>query len=66
MATRGIGHFEYKKGAKKPEDHLITAWPEVKRVETGSIDFIIMGSDGIWQIKKNQWIIDWIATRIDK
>ena len=48
MAYRGIGIFGYKNEAKKPEDHIITAWPEVKRVETGSIDFIIMGSDGIW------------------
>ena len=51
--SRAIGDFEYKKDNKKPEDQMITAWPDVVKVKTESIDFIIMGSDGIWKEKKN-------------
>jgi serine/threonine protein phosphatase PrpC len=32
----------------RPEEQMITAWPDVIKVKTDSIDFIIMGCDGIW------------------
>ena len=64
--SRAMGDFEYKKDGKKPEDQMITAWPDVIKVKTESIDFIIMGCDGIWQVKENHQMVDWVSKRIAK
>ena len=32
---------------------MITVCPDVTKVKTDSIDFIIMGCDGIWEVKEN-------------
>ena len=46
--SRAMGDFEYKKLGMRPEEQMITAWPDIIKVKTDSIDFIIMGCDGIW------------------
>lgn len=46
--SRAMGDFEYKKQKMRPEEQMITSWPDVIKVKTDSIDFIIMGCDGIW------------------
>ena len=45
---------------------MITAWPDVIKVKTETIDFIIMGCDGIWQVKENSQMVDWVSKRISK
>lgn len=32
---------------------MITANPDVTKIKNENIDFIIMGCDGIWQVKSN-------------
>ena len=45
---------------------MITANPDIKKIKNEKIDFIIMGCDGIWQVKTNSQMIDWIAKRINQ
>ena len=47
--SRAIGDWEYKNASLKPEDNMVSAYPEVI-VEslTGNHDFMIIACDGIW------------------
>ena len=40
--------MEYKRAGLKPKEQMITAVPDIIKVRTEAIDFIIMGCDGIW------------------
>lgn len=64
--SRAIGDLQYKKAGLKPEQQMITAYPEVTKVKTEAIDFIIMGCDGIWQVKNNNQMVEWVQKRISK
>ena len=44
---------------------MITANPDIKVIENRDIDFIIMGCDGIWEIKQNQEMVEWVRRRLD-
>lgn len=45
---------------------MITANPDVKVINNKDIDFIIMGCDGIWQVKSNEQMKDWVSARLKK
>ena len=45
---------------------MITAFPDVIKIENKNLDFIIMGCDGIWQVKSNQDMVKWVAKQIEK
>lgn len=45
---------------------MITANPEITKVKNEGIDFMIMGCDGIWEVKKSGEMIGWIQSRISK
>ena len=65
--SRAIGDLQYKKSTgKTQQQQMITANPDILKVKNQSIDFIIMGCDGIWQVKTNGQMIDWIHNRISK
>ncbi|EGR31365.1 protein phosphatase 2c, putative [Ichthyophthirius multifiliis] len=65
--SRALGDFEYKKGAKSPEDFIISAFPEVKIKELNQDDkFVLMGCDGIWECMTNQELMDFCYERIQK
>ena len=49
----------------RPQDQMITADPDIKEIENKGVDFIIMGCDGIWQIKQNHQMVQWVKRRID-
>lgn len=58
--------MEYKQNANLPfEQQMITAYPDVKKIENKNIDFIIMGCDGIWQVKSNEDMVKWVAKKIE-
>ena len=44
---------------------MITANPDIKIIENRDLDFIIMGCDGIWEIKQNHEMVEWVRRRID-
>jgi serine/threonine protein phosphatase PrpC len=63
--SRAIGDLEYKKNAKlAPEEQMITADPDILKVKNEKIDFIIMGCDGIWEVKQNEEMVKWIGQRL--
>ncbi len=45
---------------------MITAKPDITKIKNENIDFIIMGCDGIWQIKTNPEMVDWVKARLEK
>ena len=45
---------------------MITANPDITKIKNENVDFIIMGCDGIWQVKTNSQMIDWVTKRINK
>jgi serine/threonine protein phosphatase PrpC len=58
--SRSIGDLRYKKNKKlKPQDQAITSFPEVKAMSAVSgsqgkpIDFIVIGCDGVWEMKNS-------------
>jgi len=66
--SRALGDLEYKKDEKiGVHEQLITACPEIiKRTITPDDEFLVIGCDGIWEIKTNQEIIDFVNVRLPK
>lgn len=64
--TRAIGDLKYKQKAHlKPEEHPITANPDVFEYElTSDCDFIIMGCDGVWEQKSNEEMVKWVYEQL--
>ena len=59
--SRAIGDLRYKKNKKlKQHEQAISAYPEVKSIayQGGAgkqrVDFLVMGCDGIWELKNSQ------------
>ena len=36
---------------------MITANPDLKKIKRENVDYIIMGCDGIWEVKKNEEMV---------
>lgn len=53
--SRSLGDLKYKRTKfLKPQDHPITAFPDVKSHKlTPECDFIVMACDGIWETKSS-------------
>ena len=65
--TRGFGDLEYKQNKNlKPEEQMITANPDIKVIDYDeSIDFVIIGCDGIWDCLKNQEACDYVIKKLN-
>ena len=59
--SRAVGDWEYKNQALKPEDNMVSAFPEVI-VETLRLDhdFMIVACDGIWDCLTSQQAVDYV------
>ena len=44
---------------------MITANPDITKIKNENVDFIIMGCDGIWEVKSNNEMVDWVRKRLD-
>jgi protein phosphatase 1G len=65
--SRSLGDMEYKSNKKlKPEEQMITAFPDTVEDTTNNVDFIIIGCDGIWDCKTNQEAVDFVSERLRK
>ncbi|CAD7943486.1 unnamed protein product [Amoebophrya sp. A25] len=64
--SRAIGDLTYKKNTDiTPEEQVITADPEITSwTLQDDDDFLILGCDGIWEIKTNQEIVDYVKERL--
>ena len=43
---------------------MITSNPDILKIPNEKIDFIIMGCDGIWEVKSNEDMVKWIQKRL--
>lgn len=64
--SRALGDFVFKKNeAKKPEEQIVTAYPDVETREiTEDYEFLVLACDGIWDVMTNQEVIDFCRERI--
>ena len=64
--SRAIGDLEYKKNTSlKPQEQLISAYPDVTRRPIKPEDnFIVMGCDGVWEILTAEEICTIIENKI--
>lgn len=64
--TRALGDLKYKQRADlKPEEYPITANPDVYEYPFDSeCDFIIMGCDGVWEVKSNDEMVAWVYDKL--
>ena len=64
--SRAFGDFRFKTNAEiAPEDQMVSAKPDVSIVETtDELDFIVLASDGIYDVLNNQVIVNIIQTRL--
>ena len=60
--SRSIGDLRYKKNKSlKPEEHPVTAFPDVLKFERNSEqDFIVIACDGIWEARSSQEVVDFV------
>lgn len=65
--SRSIGDLEYKQKKNfKPEEQMITAYPEVIEENiTDACEFIILGCYGIWDCMTNQEACDYIKSKLE-
>ena len=45
---------------------MITANPDIIKIKNENVDYIIMGCDGIWQVKSNSEMLEWINKKISQ
>ncbi|XP_055319392.1 probable protein phosphatase CG10417 isoform X2 [Sitodiplosis mosellana] len=66
--SRAIGDHAYKTNKDlKPEEQMISALPDVKRVKLSPKDeFMILACDGIWNSLSSDEVVDFVRTRIQR
>ena len=64
--SRGFGDLEYKQNKNlTPEEQMVTANPDIKSIDyKDDIDFVIIGSNGIWECLTNQEACDFVRKRL--
>jgi serine/threonine protein phosphatase PrpC len=45
---------------------MITANPDIIKIKRENIDFIVMGCDGIWEVKSNSEMVAWVKSRLEE
>lgn len=60
--SRALGDLDYKKDKSKgPESQIISATPEIQRVvRTPEDEFVIICCDGVWDVKSNEEVVDFM------
>ncbi len=43
---------------------MITANPDILKIKNENLDFIIMGCDGIWEVKTNEDMVKWVSKKL--
>lgn len=66
--SRAIGDHGYKtNGALKPEEQMISALPDIKKIElTDKDEFMVLACDGIWNFMTNEEVADFVKMRLQK
>ncbi len=65
--SRSIGDLKYKREKFiKPQDQAITAYPDIRKRDIKGADFMILASDGIWEGKTSQEVVDYVYMKMRK
>jgi len=67
--SRALGDLEYKKDrSRKPEEQIICATPDVLFFDrdTEADEFVVICCDGVWDVKTNQQVVDFLRERLPK
>lgn len=62
--SRAIGDFEYKTQGLRREQQMITAMPDLVEREIGDLEFLLLGSDGVWESKGTKGIFEDIKEKL--
>ncbi len=62
-----LGDLKYKGNtALHPRDQMITAEPDITRIEIVDDDeFLVVACDGVWDCKTNQEVVDFVRGRLN-
>ncbi|XP_065314080.1 probable protein phosphatase 2C T23F11.1 isoform X2 [Gordionus sp. m RMFG-2023] len=65
--SRALGDFSFKINTNlPPEKQCISPFPDVKTVDlttSSDIDFVLLASDGIWDVLNNQQVADFVVSQ---
>ncbi len=66
--ARSFGDFMFKNQKRKgPHEQLVTVLPDVRTVEVDpKIQFLVLATDGIWDMMTNKETVDFIVDRMHK
>jgi len=63
--SRSLGDCEYKSDkALPPNKQMITAFPEINKMNREEAKFLILACDGIWDCMTNQQAVDFVNGRL--
>ncbi|KAM3313751.1 hypothetical protein ACQJBY_032954 [Aegilops geniculata] len=64
--SRAIGDFQFKKNKTlSPTEQIVTCSPDIRTVDiTDDTEFLIIASDGIWDVKSSQEAVDFVRQRL--
>ena len=65
--ARAFADYKYKANEDLPADEqLITACPDLTMVGDENVDFIVLASDGVWDLMTNQEVVNFIRQRMEE
>jgi len=63
--SRALGDLEYKDDKLPPENHIVSAVPEVRSVaRTPQDEFLLLACDGIWDVLSSQAAVDFVRHQL--
>lgn len=63
--SRAVGDFNFKANKQLSSiEQAVISLPDVLKVPTNEVEFIIMGCDGIWETKTSEKMIKWIKKKL--
>uniref|UniRef100_A0A1I8I002 PPM-type phosphatase domain-containing protein n=1 Tax=Macrostomum lignano TaxID=282301 RepID=A0A1I8I002_9PLAT len=64
--SRALGDFSFKRSGKRPpSEQMVTADPSVcVQTITDSMEFVVMASDGVWEVMSNQEVVSFVRSRL--
>ena len=65
--ARSFADFKYKSNPEFPaEQQLVTACPDITEMNNSSVEFIVLASDGVWDLMTNQEVVNFVKSRMDE
>lgn len=63
--SRALGDCQFKCNPRlEPAKQKVSVIPEVKVVSTEQAKFLILACDGIWDVKSNEEVVNWLNSRL--